>query len=225
MMKNENITGGFKKLKQDLAGMTLQEKAEHIWTYYRSWVIVAVAIVMVISILSSSFINLTTTNLVSGVSINVVLQDDGKAYMTEGLTELLKTGSGRQEAYFETSYANATQNFEETYYLQQNLFALIAGQDLDFMLLDQAGMDLIIGENPFMDLREFFTEEEMAELKIDNVKLSETAEAVPVLVDITDWPIVKNSGGDSRFYFVVIANSLRLDAVKTAFRHLQNYGK
>ena len=225
MMRNENITGGFKKLKQDLAGMTLQEKAEHIWTYYRSWVIVAVAIVMVISILCSSFINLTTTNLVSGVSINVVLQDDGKAYITDGLKEILKTGSGRQEVYFETSYANITQNFEETYYLQQNLMALIAGQDVDFLLVDQAGMDLVLSQNPFMDLREFFTQEEMADLKIDNVKISESAEAVPMLVDITDWPIVKNNGANSKFYFVVIANSPRLDAVKVAFQHLRNYGK
>ena len=43
--------------------------------------------------------------------------------------------------------------------------------------------------------------------------------------DITDWPIVKNKGGDSKFYFVVISNSERLDAVKTAFNHMRNYGK
>ena len=224
-MKNENITGGFQKLKENIAGMTLREKAEHIWTYYRSWVIVAVAIVMLISIFVSSFINLTTKTLVSGVSINVVLQDDGEDYMTTDLSEVLKSGDGRQEAHFVTSYANVNINYEETYYLQQNLMALIAGQDLDYMILDKAGMDLIIRENPFMDLREFFTEEELAELTVANIQMSESGEAVPALVDITDWPIVKNNGGDSKFYFVVIANSNRLDAVKTAFDHMRNYGK
>ena len=158
-MKNENITGGLKKLKQDLAGMTLREKGEHLWTYYRSWVIVAVAVVMVISILCSSFINLTTNVLVAGASLNVTFQDDAKAYITDGLKEQLTTGGSRETVAFESTYT--TESLEENYYLQQSMQALIAGNDLDFVIIDKTGMDLLMTLDPFMDLREVFTEEEL----------------------------------------------------------------
>ena len=191
-MKNENITGGFSKLKQDLAGMTFKEKAEHIWTYYRSWVIVAVAILMLISIFVSSFINLTTTTLVTGASLNVTFQEDAKDYMTGELKSLLATGNGREEAYFEIGYT--TDSVEENYYLQQNMHALIASKDLDFVIVDQTGMDLLLSVDPFMDLREVFTPEELEAFSVHNVQISETAEAVPSLIDISQWPIVKNAG-------------------------------
>lgn len=219
-MKNESITGGFQKLKQDLAGMTFKEKCEHLWTYYRSWVIVAAAIVMLISIFVSSFINLTTTTLVTGASLNVTFQDDAKTYMSEGLKPLLETGIGREAAHFEIAYS--TDSMEETYYLQQNMFALIAGHDLDYVILDKTGMNLLMPNDPFMDLREAFTEEELAAMSVHNVQL-EDQEPIPALIDISDWPIVKNSG-DKKFYFAIIGNTQRLDAVKTALAHMQNYG-
>lgn len=221
-MKNESITGGFGKLKQDLAGMSFREKAEHIWTYYRSWVIVAVAILMLISIFASSFINLTTHTLVTGASVNVVLQDDAKAYMSEGLKPLLETGKNREEAYLEIAYT--TESLEENYYLQQNLQVLIASQDLDYVLLDKKGIDLLLPVEPFMDLREAFTDEELEGFSVHNVQASETAEAIPSLIDISDWAIVKNGSG-KKFYFAIIGNTERLDAVKTALTHMQNYGK
>jgi hypothetical protein len=221
-MKNESITGGFQKLKQDLAGMTFRDKCEHLWTYYRSWVIVACAIVMVISILCTSFINLTTNTLVAGVSLNAVMQSDAKEYMSEQLQPLLATGNGREKAYMEITYIS--DSLEETYYLQQNMQALIAAQDLDYMILDKAGLDLLMPFDPFMDLREVFTAEELEALTVHNVQASETAEAIPTLIDISDLPIIKNPGS-KKIFFVIIGNTERLDAVKAAFAHLQNYGK
>lgn len=225
-MKNENITGGLKKLKQDLAGMSFQEKAEHIWTYYRSWVIVAVAILMLISIFASSFINLSTQTLVAGASINVGLPEDAQNYMGKELEALLKDGNGRQAVYFESAYIDVEGDPQNTYYLVQNMFSLMASKDLDYVLVDEEAMGLLLSQNPYMDLREVFTEEEMKDLKIEYVKTAEGGESIPALVDITDWNIVKKSAdSEKKYFFAVILNTPRLDAVKTAFAHLQAYGK
>ena len=45
------ITGGMKKLKADLKNMTWKQRWEHLWTYYRWVIIVAVMAVMIISVI------------------------------------------------------------------------------------------------------------------------------------------------------------------------------
>ena len=224
-MKNESMTGGFGKLKQDLAGMTFRQKAEHLWTYYRSWVIIAGAVVLVLCILGSSFINLTTQTLVAGVSVNLNLEDGVKDYMITDLEALLKNGEGRQKVYFETAFTDAEGSPQDTYYLFQNMLSLMADESLDYMLLDQEGVELFLSQDPFMDLRELFTPQELQSLNIENVKASPEAEEIPALVNISDWPVVKQ-GADSkeRCYFVIVKNTPRLESVKTAFAHLQGFG-
>lgn len=224
-MKNENITGGFQKLKADLAGMTFREKAEHIWTYYRSWVIVAAAILVVLSILGSSFINLSTQTLLSGVSINVNFQDDVKEYMSTGMEALLQPANSRQKIYFETAYVDVDTDTENAYYLVQNMFSLMASQDLDYMILEKNDIGMLLTHDPFMDLTEFFTEEERKDLKIENVKATQDSREIPALVNISDWPIVKKSAdSEKEYFFAVIANTPRAEAVKAVFNHIKAYG-
>ena len=225
-MKNASITGGWQKLKQDMAGMTLGQKLEHIWTYYRSWVIVAGAVLMVLSILGTSFLNLTTDTLVAGAAINLSLEDSVTDYMITDLEVLLKNENDRQEVYFETAFVDAEGSPQDTYYLLQNMLSLMADESLDYMLLDRKGLEMFMSQEPFMDLREAFTDQELQNLEVEYVKYSPEAEEFPALINISDWPIFKNSGnGGNKAYFVIVKNTPRLDAVKTAFAHLQAYGK
>lgn len=223
-MKNETITGGFQKLKADLAGMTLKEKAEHIWTYYRSWVIVAVAVLMLISIVCSSFINLSTKTACAGLGINVSLTVGAEDAVRTQLEDALITGNGREQVSFHLNYTDPDST-ENNYYLSQNIGALVATKDLDFLLLDEEALNLVIPLDIFMNLQEFFTPEELEELSLVGVRMTEGGEDMPYLLDITDWPVVKkNANSDKKYFFAVVGNTPRPEAVKTALNLLKNYG-
>ena len=223
-MKNENITGGFKKLKQDLAGMSFKEKAEHIWTYYRSWVIVAIAVVMLISIFATSFINLTTKTVSAGVCINVPLADGAEAYLRSGLEEQLVTGKGRERVYFKLDYTDSA-DVQNNLNIVESMQSLVASKDLDYIILDDAALALLGTQDIFMNLEEFFTPEELQGLEICTITRAGQAEELPILIDITQWPVVKqNDQSTNHYYFTVIGNTPRPDAVRTALKLLQLYG-
>lgn len=221
-MKNENITGGFKKLKQDLAGMTFKEKAEHIWTYYRSWVIVAIAIVMLISIVSGSLVEISTKTVSAGICINVPLADGAEDHLNSGL-EALKTGKGRERVYFKLDYTDAA-DMGNNINIVESVQALVASKDLDYIIMDDAALSLLGTQDIFMNLEEFFTPEERESLTIGTIQREGQTEALPALVEITDWPSVKQvAGSDNHYYFAVIGNTPRAESVKTALQLLKNY--
>lgn len=218
-MKNENITGGFKKLKQDLAGMTFKQKLEHLWTYYRSWVIVACAIVILISIFATSMINLSTKTVASGVCINVPLADGAEEFIKSGL-ETLKTGNGREKVYFQVDYTDPDDG-ESIIYMVQNMNSLVASKDLDFLILDQESLGRLATQSIFINPKEIFSQEELNGMTLITIDGSEEQAAI----DISDWPIVKQNGDNPKqYYFAVIGNTPRPEAVKTALKLLQLYG-
>ena len=72
-----------KNLKKDMEHMTYGEKLQHIWTYYK-WVLVVVLImIMAASVLLASIRNKRTIMLLGGVTVNVQLSEEGKAYLKE----------------------------------------------------------------------------------------------------------------------------------------------
>lgn len=225
-MSNQ-LNGGLPQLKKNLAGMTFKEKLDHLWTYYKGSLLVVALVIMVISIVSTAIINKSTKTLMAGIGINVSISDEGRSYVVDEYQERIGTG-GLENVVFSQIYMedfNDPASYEESYYSLMSMIALSASGDLDYLMMDQTGLENLLMHDIFKDLREFFTEAEMEAMKekliwLDMAEEGEPENLVPVALNITDMPFVKELGTSSDVYFGVVTNTPRMETLRDFWEYI-----
>ena len=231
-MKYEPINGGFKKLKSDLASMSFKDKLYHLWTYYKGALVILVILIAIGSIVTSSCRARNTVTLLTGVSININLTEEGQHYVKDGYFPRVSQGGLEKISYSEVhqdSFTN-TATLEESYMGLMSLLALATTEELDYMLMDQTALTNMLPHNIYMDLRNFFTEAELEALgnKVVWMEMGDEEAGytlTPVSVDISDTEFAKTAtkyGG--KVYFSVVVNTPRLETVRDFWTYLHAWG-
>ena len=238
-MKDENGLKGFAKLKNDMQGMTWKKKLEHLWTYYRWIPVVAVALVMLVALLVRSYININTETLLSGVAINLEPDTVAHAFLTDEFQEKYTTGvrwekTRLQEVDLE-SFSETT-DFQTNEYKRTSILALCAGKELDYVLADEVGLQSMWPagdtDDAFLELTEFFTEEEMAQFAAQDrlayfkYQNEDTEDARPMAVDVSGLPFIKEhfkGQFDGPVFFCVVINTPRMEQVRTLWNDMNNW--
>ncbi len=224
---------GFKKLRRDLKGMTFKEKVDHLWTYYRWVIIVVVMSCLLISLLASTYINANTHTLLAGLYINVNPDDTAMAYLETDFQAIHTTGVKWEDNVLkevQLEDKNKTNDLEAYTYTITTIHSLFASQSVDYMLTDQLGLESVWptdrADEAFVDLREFFTEEELQELTAAGKVLYKGGleAGVPLAVEVSDLPLIREHfGTDQLVFFTVISNSTRKDMVRTFWDYLNQW--
>ena len=180
-----------------MAPMTFGQKVEHIWSYYKIHfllvLIFAVAFTgILVSVLSKK------EPIASGIMVNISISTEGYNYLTEDYFEKLGGAENDQEVRLDyTQFENLTMatDVEANYNAAMVVIARVSGGLLDYMLLDQYAMEFYLNQDVYMDLREFFTEEELAQMqdKIVQAREEGSEETWVAAVDITDIPFVQKN--------------------------------
>lgn len=226
-----DITGGFKKLKEDLSRMTFKEKVVHLWTYYKSTLVIAVVMILVLSIVVTSLVNVNTDTIVAGVTVNVYLSEEGMQYLGDDYYNKVYDGDGLEEVYItEMSLRDISdaEHSTETYYTLMSLAALISEEELDYMIVDQSALESFIKyESILQDLRDLFTQEELDALgtKVIHQRLEEDGEDIPIAINISDLPFVteNTSMGDKPVYITFAMNSPRYEACRDIYEYILDW--
>lgn len=219
----------YKKLQQlhhDMKPMTFLQKVDHIWSYFKTYILVftvfAVAIIALItSVLSKK------ESIASGLMVNLTMSTSGYNYLTEDYFERLKGESGQEVRLDSTQFENLTMttDVEANYNAAMTLVARVSGGILDYVLLDEASLEFYITQDVFMDLQEFFTEEELAQMqdRLVQGKIEETGETWVAAVDISDLPFVQENVGtenDGKVYFALSGSTQRLEICRDMWNYL-----
>ena len=229
-MKFEPIDGGLKKLKSDLSKMTLKEKLHHLWEYYKSVLVILAVFVAICSIFVTSCRTRNTETLISGLSINIQLDEEGQAYVRDDYFEKIKTQGLQQVIYNETFQEkfSAAINLEDSYMGLMNLIAICVSEELDYLILDKIALENLIAHEIYGDLREIFTEEELAAFG-DRVIWAEmgTEEGqnlrhIPIALKVQDDPFFKERAKNKTdIYFAIVTNSPRKEQIRQFWEYLQ----
>lgn len=201
-MEEMTFVGKLKRLKQDLKPMTFRQKVDHIWTYYKSMVIVLVLIVMGFSLVVTAATNKSTKILISGVSVNVELSEDAKTYLREGYYEKIGTGSSMEKVnFYDVLLENlaTTNDYEANYYTLMSLIALGSAKELDYLLVDETALKMFIQEEMLLDLTDIYTQEKldgMGKLVI-YARNGDTNVSTPIAFDVTQTEFIKKNTNTS----------------------------
>ena len=227
-MKIEPIDGGLKKLKEDLTKMTFKDKVNHLWTYYKSSLVVLAVIIALISVVVTCIQNKNTKTLLAGMGINVTLTEEGKAYIQDEYFQLIKTEGREQILYTETTQEDFTNpsSLEESYNLLMMLVAMSVTGDLDYFFADELAIRNMLAHQLFNDLRTVYTEEELAAMgdKVlwAQVGGEEDGRYMPFAINVSDLPFIQeHSQSASDTYLILITNSTRGEQVKAFLEYLK----
>ena len=224
--KGPGFREGLKTFFSELKPMTWKQRIDHIWTYYKEHMFIAGMILVVIAAIISSAINASKENLIYGMMINISITQDGYNYLEGDYFEDLEGNKHTQAVRL--SYANFS-SLEDATYAEENysaamkLVSLVGGGYLDYIILDQFGMEFYIAQEVYLDLREFFTQEELDALGDRVIYAMEegATERVPYAVDISDLAFVKeNISTEEKTYFALSGNDPKLDMCRDVWNRL-----
>lgn len=228
-MNELSAVRNLKNLKKDMEHMTYGEKLTHIWTYYK-WVLVVVLIlIMAVSVLLASIENKRSILLMGGVTVNVQLSEEGKAYVTDDYLQTVGTGNKREKAIVSHTDIDDLKNttlYQDNYYAVMSLLALCSNQEVDYLLLDQVGFEAMLIQGAYLGLNEVYTPEELEAMGDTVVFAQKEGEQTPsaIAIDITDTAFVqKNVQTRDKVYFVYAVNTPRLEECRAFFAYLLAY--
>ena len=228
-MSELSFFGNLKSLKKDMANMTYKEKLSHIWTYYRWILIVVLILIMLVSILLASLENKRKIMLLGGVTVNVELSEEGRAYLGDDFKEIIGTGNKRETvslSHTDIYELSNTMVYEDNYYAVMSLLALGSNQEMDFMILDQTGFQTLLPHEAYLPLQEVYTPEELATLEDRLVAVTdeETKTTSMLALDITDCAFIQEHTNEKGpVYFVYVANTPRLEVCREFCDYLLSY--
>lgn len=195
-MDDLSFFGKLKKLKQDLKPMTFRQKLVHIWTYYKSALVVLLVIIMGYSLMCTIITNKSTKLLLGGISVNVDLSDAAEDYLGDAYLKKIGTGKSGEAVNFQETTLEAlatTKNYEDNYYNLMSIAAWGSAKKLDYMILDDIAMKELIREEALLDLREIFTQEELDAIGDMVVFLTLDEGKVPIAIQLTHTEFIKQN--------------------------------
>lgn len=225
--KETKFYQGCVRLKKDMKPMTFKEKVEHLWMYYKEYLWVAglifVAIALVVTVISSR----SKTTLVSGMMANINITQEGYNYLSTDYQEYL---GGDKRHIVELDYTQFSDildavSGEDSYYSAMVLTARVSGGLLDYMLLDEFALRYYITEDVYMDLREFFTAQELEQLEAEGrlitARQEDETDAWVVAVDISGTAFAKeNITSEDGVYFALSGNTQRPEMCRNAWEYI-----
>ena len=229
--KETKLYKGFQKLYHDLKPMTWRQRIDHLWTYYKE-VLLGVAIVgIALSVLITIMTSQAQETIVGGIAVNTTIHPDGIIYMTDEYKAEIAPDDKDKLVKLESTQVGDlmdVENGESSYYSSMILTARVSGGMLDYMILDKFAMEYYITQEVYLDLREFFTEEELAQLDAENkviyaMQEGET-ERWPIAVDVSDLPFFEayvTSEGET--YFALSGFVRSLDTCRDVWNRLLNW--
>lgn len=185
------------------------------WKKYKSGVLVGVALATLVFIAITAAENLSRYTILAGVTVNVSLSEGGSSYLKDSVRTQLAAEDAKGSIHFAEAELDAFETVQDlsgaNYQALQALLALYTNQELDFMLLDQTAMNVLLGQGICADLSILFSPDELE--AFDNLVVYTGAEAqagpIPSALDITELPFVReNTAASGKVYFVLLDNAL-----------------
>lgn len=219
--------------KEQFARMTPAQKREHIWTYYKAHILLAVILA---AIAVSSVYRIVTAKepVLYTAFVNVSVNEELGTALSEDYLVSRGYDTGKREIYFYEDLRIAAnprpEDYEYAYTSSLKIMATIEAGDLDLVLMNQEAYNICSGSGYLLDLTDLVSPEDprIAPYLTSNLVILEdnslefdmgeaeeyiaVTETVPNALDLSGLPLFQNAGLSGQLYLGIIHNSPRLDA-------------
>ena len=242
MSKRKGVMPTFSELREDLKTMTFWEKVDHLWTYYKEYLLlVAIAAALGVGIVSM-VINANKETLVLGILANAPMSAEGKLYLEADYAEKVGAKEGQQVLLHTTNFESLEDpmSAEDNYNAAQLLIARVSAGQMEYAIVDELAMSFYVTQAVFMDLRDLFTEAELADFEAQDMlvyategDVDENGDLIPGTGDIDGrYPVAlkleKTAFGTEALsgktaYFAVAGNNPDKEQVLGIWQHILDW--
>ena len=228
-MKNTKFYQGWVKLLSDLKPMTWRKRLEHLWEYYREYLWIVAVVVIFLCATVTSIINLSTDTVVRGMLVNIAIDQEGYNYLSEDYAEKLGVSKGEKVALTHTNFKSLEDptSTEDNAYAAMAVTNEVSAQILDYIILDQMSMEFYLNQGVYMDLEEFFTEEELAAIPRECLVYGREEGSTDMwlaAIDISNLDFVKdNVTSEGATYFAISGSTQHIDACHDIWQYLHDW--
>ena len=226
MKSRKSVTPTFRELLEDLKPMSFTQKVDHLWTYYKEYLLIVFLVVLVISVTVSSTINKSKEILFRGMMVNISMSQQGYNYLTQDYLEALGGDEAHQKVQMDytnfTSLADPTST-EDNYSRSIVLLARVSGGLLDCALIDQLALEFYMNQEVFGDLSTLFSQQELDEMGDRVIYAMQEGETVrwPVAIDVTDLEFFQDTAPENeKIYLILSGNQPNLEACRNFWNYL-----
>ena len=246
MSRRERVLPSIKELKADMKDMTFREKVDHLWSYYGIYAVALLALVVLVSSLLITVLqNKQKEILVGGIFVNVSMSQKGYNYLSQDYFAYLGGDEDTQVVEISTTDFSSLEDptsSEDNYNASMLLVNLAAADRLDYAIVDSFALKHYLGweEGLFLDLRECFSEEQMAEfkekdmlwyvLRTEDEQEFEQGEfsaddprLIPVALKINKTKFGQELMGSKEAFFVIIALNKGTEASVAVWEYIENW--
>lgn len=218
-----------KGIAEATAGMSLKQKAEYFWTYYKWVLAVAAGVIVLICIVVSSVMNKSVTTLYSGIVINTELSEEGQAYLSDGWFEQLGGVEKKEKVDISSTYYNdlsATQDPEADAAAAMRVTAMVAAKELDYIIMDELSFNYYKKAAIFSSPEEMLSQGQIDRFSDKIVYYTDEEDGVtyPVAIDITDTAFAQNClKAHGNVYIAFCGNTDRTERNSEFFDYLLDW--
>lgn len=226
-----NLRKHFAKEKVHMKDMTFKEKMDHIWSYYKEYMFVALMIVLIIVMVVASFLNSDTKYYTCGIMSNVELSVEGHDYLTDVFFhEVL--GHPKGEIFLASSelpvYEMTVTDTTDRYNAYMTVSSQIESKTLDYMLMDEFSFSFYTEDQIYLNLNEVLSPEDLQwlyeEKRIIQTRSDMESQGTPHGIDISGLPFGQDCLlSDGPCYLVFIRNSDQKGNCLKLWEHIKNW--
>ena len=203
MAKKYNEESSIQRLKKNMQGMSLEQKIQHILTYYWGTILLAILVpVLLVFILSPLFKDKPEFTF-DGAFSNLALSQEGEYYLKNEW--LSKVGVAPEKALLTIDLSTAG-TFNQAQEIDSGIrvIAAVAADNLDYILCDNTALNLFSVQQAYLPLDQVLEEQVLAQWadRIYYFIDPEDGLSYPIALDVSDLPFVQDCVmGNGRIYF------------------------
>ena len=199
MAAGNSIRDEIKEQNKKIKQMKGSQKREHIWEYYRFWIIsvlaaIAIVVGVVMMIMRNNYDTVFTTIIVDGAISGM---SDKTDKLTTGFTEYLGIDGTSTRVYFDNNYT-LTENSpvpidQDPYISAQKIVTLAASHSIDGYIAEYSMINYFSSNDDIflVDLRDYLTPEEVEQLQDYFVYYTlKDGTKIPNALDLTNTKIM-----------------------------------
>lgn len=205
------------------------KKLSAFWRKNRNILIITLSILTVLLLVARKYVTLNNNVLITGLSINVTVENNAVEAMNSHFREQLSEGGKYEKVRLSQitleNFTDVNLEYKDNYFTLSTISSLNETGELDYLLMDQLALENLIRQELFLDLREFFTEAQLQELgnRVIYARSSEmeAAESYPVAVDISGLSYIReNTATADKVYFGIAVESPRIKQIRLVWDYL-----
>ena len=215
----------FKEQWQLMRKMPPKKRLEHIWEYYRFYLLGFLALVVLLGFVIQGQVRKHQEVLVSGIFINTDTSDEGYSFLSHDYWHLHGSDQNKRVDLIETVIIDFSDisNSQDSGNMILQVDALIAAKELDYMILNEEAFQFYTSRGLCMDLSSILDPTQMATLEERLVFADSPEQEMSVCfgLNLTDSVFSSKFGLTAEpSYFVVLSNAPHMSQLSDYLQYL-----